>query len=124
MLFSSRYDQWFARDSDLIREKSACEEARDSGGQRTFGLHEEVLARWTDNRSYPATVVELLDGAVHVLFHDGYRKKVKLAQIEKMPPNYGGERAPGRPAPTLPELQCTRPDCAKTFRKQRLVTCF
>ena len=87
-----------------------------------------MLARWTDNRSYPATVVQVLEAqkAVHVLFYDGYRKKVKVSQIEKMPKDFAGVRVPSlRPEFEVKadhnEFKCALPNCNKAFRKQSLL---
>ena len=125
--WSSRYDQWFARDSPLIREKSSSE-ANSANTEPEFSLHEEVLARWTDNRPYPATVVEVHaeQRSVLVLFFDGYRKKVKFSQIEKMPKNFCGLRVPSVKSgfeikADHNDFKCHFDDCGKGFRKQSLL---
>lgn len=71
-----------------------------------------------------------MDDNCHVYFNDGYRKKVKLATVEKMPADYEGDRLPP-PAP-LPKPQAesfaANPTnhnaficdvCSKGFRKER-----
>lgn len=125
--WSSRYDQWFPKDSTLIRQKSP-KETNSTNNSPEFTLHEEVLARWTDNRPYPATIVEVYaqQRAVLVLFFDGYRKKVKFNQIEKMPKNFSGLRVPAlKTAFEIKadhnEYKCHFDDCGKGFRKQRSV---
>lgn len=44
---------------------------------------------------YPAKIVAFLKGQYcQVLFSDGYKKKLKLNSIQKMPENYQGEQTP------------------------------
>ncbi|XP_054168436.1 uncharacterized protein LOC128965712 [Oppia nitens] len=127
--WSSRYDQWFALDSEFIRERRLDDEQNDNNSNKAFQVGEEVLARWTDGRPYPASVVQRFDSqkSVLVLFFDGYRKKVKTNQIEKMPKDFDGLRVP---QPLQKEFQvkddhndfkCLQKDCNKSFRKQSLL---
>lgn len=103
--WSARYDQWFTSDSDYLRplesgskassnDKSFCEKPTSSKKKGKLKVGEEVLARWTDGKMYPGKVVRLFDdGSCYIVFYDGYRKKLKAINVERLPENYSGAMA-------------------------------
>nr|XP_027198115.1 uncharacterized protein LOC113792427 [Dermatophagoides pteronyssinus] len=106
--WKKRYDQWFCMDTDLIRPRSDTLNQSNSNqmmAQKStkFDLNEEILARWTDQKYYPARITTFYSKGQYcqVLFYDGYRKKVKVSSLQKMPDNYEGEQIPP-PPPLLP----------------------
>lgn len=113
--WSSRFDQWFEADSPLLRPASGTAEGGSNNGPptcstttattssvagsksptKTFSVGESVLARWSDNKKYPATVREIFpDGSLFVIFSDGYQKKIRPGNVKKMPVNYEGLQFP------------------------------
>lgn len=147
MIFlSSRFDQWFDMDSALVRVK---EDVKPAKTPVQFSLHEEVLAEWSNScvsfsillfvcllrfflflyqKLYPAIIVKIFNDKLYcnVLFNDGYKKKIKMTHLKKLPANYSGDRIP--PIPQTKEFSVIDPinhnefvceTCKKGFRKQR-----
>ncbi|OTF72582.1 TUDOR domain containing protein, partial [Euroglyphus maynei] len=86
-------------DTDLIRPRSDATNNNDqqmTPKMAKFDLNEEILARWTDQQFYPARITTFYSKGQYcqVLFYDGYRKKVKVSSLRKMPDNYEGEQIP------------------------------
>lgn len=101
--WSNRYDTWFECDSDMIRPPSGVKTdstppTSSSGTSKVtskttsiYSIGEQVLARWTDNKKYPAVIQSIFeDGSVFVIFSDGYQKKMRPGNCRKMPKNYSG----------------------------------
>lgn len=61
----------------------------------SYTVGEQVLARWSDNKKYPATVTQLFaDSSFNVIFQDGYVKRIRPGSARKMPDNYQGNVVP------------------------------
>jgi hypothetical protein len=119
--WSNRFDQWYEADSLMLRASEGVSTdstpPTSSAGQTTTGrrtgrpsvsktsspitpssnvsysIGEQVLARWTDNKKYPAMIESIFDdGSVSVIFSDGYKKKMRSGNCRKMPSNYSGPR--------------------------------
>ncbi|XP_073446456.1 PHD finger protein 20-like protein 1 isoform X2 [Dendrobates tinctorius] len=94
--WSSRYDEWIHWDSSRIRplEKPALrkEGPRDEEENIDFQEGEEVLARWTDCRYYPAKIETInKEGNYTVQFYDGVIRCLKKMHIKSMPEDARGQ---------------------------------
>ncbi|XP_069588037.1 PHD finger protein 20-like protein 1 [Ranitomeya imitator] len=94
--WSSRYDEWIRWDSSRIRplEKPALrkEGPRDEEENVDFQEGEEVLARWTDCRYYPAKIETInKEGNYTVQFYDGVIRCLKKMHIKSMPEDARGQ---------------------------------
>lgn len=78
---------------------------------------------------YPARIIKFFNDNVscQVLFHDGYKKKVKQNTIEKLPADYTGVLQPPKPQPKesfslvdpTNHNQFVCDICNKGFRKEK-----
>ncbi|XP_040288059.1 PHD finger protein 20-like protein 1 isoform X2 [Bufo bufo] len=94
--WSSRYDEWIHWDSTRIRplERPALrkEGLRDDEEDVDFNEGEEVLARWTDCRYYPAKIEAInKEGTYTVQFYDGVIRCLKKMHIKSMPEDARGQ---------------------------------
>ncbi|KAM4027272.1 PHD finger protein 20-like protein 1 [Anomaloglossus baeobatrachus] len=94
--WSSRYDEWIHWDSTRIRplEKPAVrkEGPREEEENVDFREGEEVLARWTDCRYYPAKIETInKEGTYTVQFYDGVIRCLKKMHIKSMPEDAKGQ---------------------------------
>ncbi|KAM9308462.1 PHD finger protein 20-like protein 1 [Gastrophryne carolinensis] len=94
--WSSRYDEWIHWDSGRIRplERPALrkEGLRDDEENCDFQQGEEVLARWTDCRYYPAKIEAInKEGTYTVQFYDGVIRCLKKMHIKSMPEDAKGQ---------------------------------
>ncbi|XP_069813185.1 PHD finger protein 20-like protein 1 isoform X3 [Dendropsophus ebraccatus] len=94
--WSSRYDEWIQWDSNRIRplERPALrkEGLRDDEENIDFKEGEEVLARWTDCRYYPAKIEAInKEGTYTVQFYDGVIRCLKKMHIKSMPEDAKGQ---------------------------------
>ncbi|XP_056378766.1 PHD finger protein 20-like protein 1 isoform X2 [Hyla sarda] len=100
--WSSRYDEWIHWDSSRIRplERPALrkEGLRDEEEDIVcfqspdFKEGEEVLARWTDCRYYPAKIEAInKEGTYTVQFYDGVIRCLKKMHIKSMPEDARGQ---------------------------------
>ncbi|KAG8538638.1 hypothetical protein GDO81_022288, partial [Engystomops pustulosus] len=94
--WSSRYDEWIPWDSSRIRplERPALrkEGLRDDEENIDFKEGEEVLARWTDCRYYPAKIEAInKEGTYTVQFYDGVIRCLKKMHIKSMPEDARGQ---------------------------------
>ncbi|OCT75030.1 PHD finger protein 20-like protein 1 isoform X2 [Xenopus laevis] len=94
--WSSRYDEWIHWDSSRLRsleEHSLMkEELRDDEENFDFKEGEEVLARWTDCRYYPAKIEAInKEGTYTVQFYDGVIRCLKKIHIKSMPEDARGQ---------------------------------
>lgn len=94
--WSSRYDEWIHWDSSRLRplERPALrkEELRDEEENVDFKEGEEVLARWTDCRYYPAKIETInKEGTYTVQFYDGVIRCLKKMHIKSMPEDARGQ---------------------------------
>ncbi|XP_066434873.1 PHD finger protein 20-like protein 1 isoform X2 [Eleutherodactylus coqui] len=94
--WSSRYDEWIHWDSSRIRplERPALrkEGLRDDEENIDFKEGEEVLARWTDCRYYPAKIETInKEGTYTVQFYDGVIRCLKKMHIKSMPEDARGQ---------------------------------
>uniref|UniRef100_A0A671M4F8 PHD finger protein 20-like protein 1 n=1 Tax=Sinocyclocheilus anshuiensis TaxID=1608454 RepID=A0A671M4F8_9TELE len=92
--WSHRYDEWILWDSNRIRplERPAL---RKEGLKEEEELRdgEEVLARWTDCRYYPAKIESInKEGTYTVQFYDGVIRCVKRIHIKSMPEDAKGQQ--------------------------------
>uniref|UniRef100_A0A8C7KLN9 PHD finger protein 20 like 1 n=1 Tax=Oncorhynchus kisutch TaxID=8019 RepID=A0A8C7KLN9_ONCKI len=93
--WSHRYDEWIAWDSTRLRplerptlRKEGLKE--EEGEELRDG--EEVLARWTDCRYYPAKIESVnKEGIYTVQFYDGVIRCVKKIHIKSMPHDAKGQ---------------------------------
>uniref|UniRef100_A0A8C9STV8 PHD finger protein 20-like protein 1 n=1 Tax=Scleropages formosus TaxID=113540 RepID=A0A8C9STV8_SCLFO len=94
--WSHRYDEWIFWDSDRLRplEKPMSHKVgqNDKEEASNFKDGEEVLARWTDCRYYPAKIETIHDdGTYTVQFYDGVIRCVKRIHIKSMPEDAKGQ---------------------------------
>eukprot|EP00079_Xenopus_tropicalis_P026715 XP_012820619.1 PREDICTED: PHD finger protein 20-like protein 1 isoform X1 [Xenopus tropicalis] len=94
--WSSRYDEWIHWESSRLRplEKPSLrkEGIRDDEENYDFKEGEEVLARWTDCRYYPAKIEAInKEGTYTVQFYDGVIRCLKKMHIKYMPEDAKGQ---------------------------------
>ncbi|XP_063307114.1 PHD finger protein 20-like protein 1 [Pelobates fuscus] len=96
--WSSRYDEWIHWDSTRIRplEKPALrkEGLKEEEEEENYDFKEgdEVLARWTDCRYYPAKIETInTEGTYTVQFYDGVIRCLKKMHIKYMPEDAKGQ---------------------------------
>ncbi|XP_071251968.1 PHD finger protein 20-like protein 1 isoform X7 [Salvelinus alpinus] len=95
--WSHRYDEWIAWDSTRLRpferptlRKEGLKEEEGEVTELRDG--EEVLARWTDCRYYPAKIESVnKEGIYTVQFYDGVIRCVKKNHIKSMPHDAKGQ---------------------------------
>uniref|UniRef100_G1NVT3 PHD finger protein 20 like 1 n=1 Tax=Myotis lucifugus TaxID=59463 RepID=G1NVT3_MYOLU len=88
--WSHRYDEWIYWDSNRLRplERPSLrkEGLKDEEDFFDFKAGEEVLARWTDCRYYPAKIEAInKEGTFTVQFYDGVIRCLKRMHIKAMP---------------------------------------
>ncbi|XP_064455760.1 PHD finger protein 20-like isoform X2 [Ornithodoros turicata] len=113
--WSSRYDEWVSMDSPRLRyapQQSTRKRLNLKSTKKAYKEGEEVLARWADGRKYPAKILEVnADESYMVLFYDGFEKRVKGINIEKMPRDKKGSvtfpKLPQKDTPTKEEAKKT-----------------
>ncbi|XP_062321543.1 PHD finger protein 20-like protein 1 isoform X4 [Osmerus eperlanus] len=95
--WSHRYDEWILWDSTRLRplERSALRKEGLKEDEEMTELRdgEEVLARWTDCRYYPAKIESFNKdtGTYTVQFYDGVVRCVKRIHIKSMPEDAKGQ---------------------------------
>ncbi|XP_051879221.1 PHD finger protein 20-like protein 1 isoform X2 [Pristis pectinata] len=94
--WSHRYDEWIYWDSHRIRPlegHSVRKEAlKDEEEITDFKTGDEVLARWTDCRYYPAKIEDISEaGTYTVQFYDGVIRSLKRMHIKSMPEDAKGQ---------------------------------
>ncbi|XP_069076876.1 PHD finger protein 20-like protein 1 isoform X1 [Pleurodeles waltl] len=94
--WSHRYDEWIFWDSSRLRplERPALrkEGLKDEEELFDFKPGEEVLARWTDCRYYPAKIEAMSpEGTYTVQFYDGVIRCLKRMHIKSMPDDARGQ---------------------------------
>ncbi|XP_074842743.1 PHD finger protein 20-like protein 1 isoform X5 [Carettochelys insculpta] len=94
--WSHRYDEWIYWDSNRLRplERPALrkEGLKDDEEFVDFKAGEEVLARWTDCRYYPAKIEAInKEGTFTVQFYDGVIRCLKRMHIKSMPEDAKGQ---------------------------------
>lgn len=94
--WSHRYDEWIYWDSNRLRplERPALrkEGLKDEEDFFDFKAGEEVLARWTDCRYYPAKIEAVnKEGTFTVQFYDGVIRCLKRMHIKAMPEDAKGQ---------------------------------
>ncbi|XP_035286723.1 PHD finger protein 20-like protein 1 isoform X2 [Anguilla anguilla] len=94
--WSHRYDEWIFWDSNRLRplERTALrkEGLKDEEEISVLKDGEEVLARWTDCRYYPAKIETVnKEGTYTVQFYDGVIRCVKRMHIKSMPEDAKGQ---------------------------------
>uniref|UniRef100_A0A8C5EY54 PHD finger protein 20-like protein 1 n=1 Tax=Gopherus evgoodei TaxID=1825980 RepID=A0A8C5EY54_9SAUR len=97
--WSHRYDEWIYWDSNRLRplERPALrkEGLKDDDEFVDFKAGEEVLARWTDCRYYPAKIEAInKEGTFTVQFYDGVIRCLKRMHIKSMPEDAKGQYHP------------------------------
>ncbi|XP_052434676.1 PHD finger protein 20-like protein 1 isoform X4 [Carassius gibelio] len=94
--WSHRYDEWILWDSNRVRplERPALrKEGLKEEELSELGDGEEVLARWTDCRYYPAKIESFnKEGTYTVQFYDGVIRCVKRIHIKSMPEDAKGQQ--------------------------------
>ncbi|XP_059424035.1 PHD finger protein 20-like protein 1 isoform X4 [Carassius carassius] len=94
--WSHRYDEWILWDSNRVRplERPALrKEGLKEEEVSELGDGEEVLARWTDCRYYPAKIESFnKEGTYTVQFYDGVIRCVKRIHIKSMPEDAKGQQ--------------------------------
>ncbi|XP_048364005.1 PHD finger protein 20-like protein 1 isoform X2 [Sphaerodactylus townsendi] len=94
--WSHRYDEWIYWDSNRLRpleRPSLRKEAiKDEDEFVDFKPGEEVLARWTDCRYYPAKIEAInKEGTFTVQFYDGVIRCLKRMHVKSMPEDAKGQ---------------------------------
>uniref|UniRef100_A0A8D0BCB4 PHD finger protein 20-like protein 1 n=1 Tax=Salvator merianae TaxID=96440 RepID=A0A8D0BCB4_SALMN len=94
--WSHRYDEWIYWDSNRLRplERPSLrkEGLKDDDEFVDFKPGEEVLARWTDCRYYPAKIEAInKEGTFTVQFYDGVIRCLKRMHIKSMPEDAKGQ---------------------------------
>ncbi|XP_054981146.1 PHD finger protein 20-like protein 1 isoform X3 [Sorex araneus] len=94
--WSHRYDEWIYWDSNRLRplERPSLrkEGLKDEDDFFDFKAGEEVLARWTDCRYYPAKIEAInKEGTFTVQFYDGVIRCLKRMHIKAMPEDAKGQ---------------------------------
>uniref|UniRef100_A0A8C4KTJ3 PHD finger protein 20-like protein 1 n=1 Tax=Dromaius novaehollandiae TaxID=8790 RepID=A0A8C4KTJ3_DRONO len=93
--WSHRYDEWIYWDSNRLRplERPALrKEGLKDDEEFDFKPGEEVLARWTDCRYYPAKIEAInKEGTFTVQFYDGVIRCLKRMHIKSMPEDAKGQ---------------------------------
>uniref|UniRef100_A0A6J0UPZ4 PHD finger protein 20-like protein 1 n=1 Tax=Pogona vitticeps TaxID=103695 RepID=A0A6J0UPZ4_9SAUR len=94
--WSHRYDEWIYWDSNRLRplERPSLrkEGLKDDDEFIDFKPGEEVLARWTDCRYYPAKIEAInKEGTFTVQFYDGVIRCLKKMHIKSMPEDAKGQ---------------------------------
>uniref|UniRef100_A0AAY4C9S8 PHD finger protein 20-like protein 1 n=1 Tax=Denticeps clupeoides TaxID=299321 RepID=A0AAY4C9S8_9TELE len=94
--WSHRYDEWIFWDSNRLRplERPALrkEGLKEEDDMSELRDGEEVLARWTDCRYYPAKIEAVnKEGTYTVQFYDGVIRCVKRIHIKSMPEDAKGQ---------------------------------
>ncbi|KAL8181763.1 UNVERIFIED_CONTAM: hypothetical protein K2H54_027242 [Gekko kuhli] len=94
--WSHRYDEWIYWDSNRLRplERPSLrkEGVKDDDEFIDFKLGEEVLARWTDCRYYPAKIEAInKEGTFTVQFYDGVIRCLKRMHVKSMPEDAKGQ---------------------------------
>ncbi|XP_051721680.1 PHD finger protein 20-like protein 1 isoform X7 [Ctenopharyngodon idella] len=93
--WSHRYDEWILWDSNRLRplERPALrKEGLKEEEVSELRDGEEVLARWTDCRYYPAKIESInKEGTYTVQFYDGVIRCVKRIHIKSMPEDAKGQ---------------------------------
>ncbi|XP_040586568.1 PHD finger protein 20-like protein 1 isoform X7 [Mesocricetus auratus] len=94
--WSHRYDEWIYWDSNRLRplERPALRKEGLKDEEEFFDLKagEEVLARWTDCRYYPAKIEAInKEGTFTVQFYDGVIRCLKRMHIKAMPEDAKGQ---------------------------------
>ncbi|KAM4823232.1 PHD finger protein 20-like protein 1 isoform X12 [Urocitellus parryii] len=94
--WSHRYDEWIYWDSNRLRplERPALrkEGLKEEEDFFDFKAGEEVLARWTDCRYYPAKIEAInKEGTFTVQFYDGVIRCLKRMHIKAMPEDAKGQ---------------------------------
>ncbi|XP_067135639.1 PHD finger protein 20-like protein 1 [Centruroides vittatus] len=111
--WSARFDEWMPMDSPRIRalthpstRNEQKEKVKVNKSLLQYKVGEEVLARWTDCKMYPARILQLNeDGLYDVLFYDGFRRALQPLNIEKLPKEMVGKVD----IPTIPkEEKCEK----------------
>ncbi|XP_073703322.1 PHD finger protein 20-like protein 1 isoform X4 [Garra rufa] len=94
--WSHRYDEWILWDSSRLRplERTALrKEGLKEEEVSELRDGEEVLARWTDCRYYPAKIETInKEGTYTVQFYDGVIRCVKRIHIKSMPEDAKGQQ--------------------------------
>lgn len=88
--WNSRYDEWIDCESErlrpLVRQSTRKETQPQQHPTGEYKYGEEVLARWSDCRYYPAKVLNInKNGTYRMLFYDGIEKNVLATNIRVMP---------------------------------------
>ncbi|XP_069778319.1 PHD finger protein 20-like protein 1 isoform X2 [Narcine bancroftii] len=94
--WSHRYDEWIYWDSHRLRPLEGHlvrkETLKDDEEIIDFKNGDEVLARWTDCRYYPAKIEDInKEGTYTVQFYDGVIRSLKRIHIKSMPEDAKGQ---------------------------------
>ncbi|CAH1775914.1 unnamed protein product [Owenia fusiformis] len=120
--WNQRYDEWISMDSDRLRPMARHSDRKTDKGKKftkcsEFKPGEQVYAKWTDCRLYPAKVIGLdsSSGSYHVKFYDGFSKLVEPMNIRTMTAEQRKESEPL----IMPATDAIKPRSAE---KKRLST--
>ncbi|XP_077990556.1 uncharacterized protein LOC144444879 [Glandiceps talaboti] len=107
--WNQRYDEWLPFDSERMRPVARASTRKD--GLRVtqtlkFKAGDEVHARWTDCKFYPAKVLSVNgNGTYEVYFFDGFKKTVQPINVRELPEHLKTEEL----FKDIPELEIERP---------------
>ncbi|XP_078664482.1 PHD finger protein 20-like isoform X3 [Branchiostoma floridae x Branchiostoma belcheri] len=92
--WNHRYDEWLTFDSDRIRPVDRLTTRKEGPIKipAQYKVGDEVLARWTDCKYYPAKILEVrVDASYRVHFYDGIDKTVKGINVRPIPDDMKGQ---------------------------------
>ncbi|KAE8748341.1 hypothetical protein FOCC_FOCC004977 [Frankliniella occidentalis] len=82
LIHFDKYEEWMPMDSQRVRPYK---EPESKPVERRFKVGEQVMAAWTNNRKYPATIANHQpNDRYEVIFYDGFAKSVRGSKISKM----------------------------------------
>lgn len=86
--WNQRFDEWVDMASDRIRPIMRHSERKEKNRKPKLEhkVGEQVYAKWTDCKMYPAKVTAVLpNGSYEVIFYDGFKKQVQPINLRAMP---------------------------------------
>ncbi|XP_066268099.1 PHD finger protein 20-like protein 1 isoform X1 [Branchiostoma lanceolatum] len=92
--WNHRYDEWLPFDSERIRPTDRLTTRKEGPIKipAQYKVGDEVLARWTDCKYYPAKILEVrVDASYRVHFYDGIDKTVKGINVRPIPDDMKGQ---------------------------------
>ncbi|KAH9489976.1 hypothetical protein Btru_035421 [Bulinus truncatus] len=126
--WNQRYDEWVPMDSDKLRPVTRHSERKDRGPKKRrihphpiYRAGEQVLAKWTDCKKYPAKINRMMeDGSYEVNFYDGVSCQIQAMNIQPLPEEMKNMKSmhlkspPSlKPKVSFKNIKVSLPDCVK-----------